>query len=293
MAEITRKRAGQLVRKVFEILSRHPEGLAAHQVLTQVEQELPPTEFERSFYASQPNVRRFEKIVRFHTIAPVKAGWMTKDKGSWAITDAGRKAYAEHSDPAEFTREADRLYRQWRREQPESEDEAEAEVPGPSTTLEEAEESAWSLVEAYLGKMNPYDFQALVAGLLRGMRYHVSWFAPAGPDKGVDIIAHADPLGIDRGRIKVQVKRRADKIAVAEMRSFLALLADEDVGIFVTTAGFSPDAEAEARHQERRRIMLLDAKRLFDLWVQHYDNIPEVQRRLLPLRPVYFLAPIE
>jgi restriction system protein len=263
MAEITRTRGGQLVRKVFEILLRHPEGLRAREVLAQLERELPPTEFERSFYETQPNVRRFEKIVRFHTIAPVKAGWMTKDRGSWTITELGREAYADHQDPAEFMREAVKLYYQWKRGQPESEDEAEAEAEAasPSTTLEEAEEAAWSEIEGYLAKLNPYDFQDLVAGLLRGMEYHVSWVAPAGPDRGVDIIAHTDPLGIDRGRIKVQVKRRADKIPVGEVR-----------------------------HQERRRIMLLDAKRLFDLWVQHYESIPEPQRRLLPLRPVHFLA---
>jgi len=38
---------------------------------------------------------------------------------------------------------------------------------------------------------------------------------------------------------------------------------------------------------------LVDLKRLFDLWVEHYDKIPEVQRRLLPIRPVYFLIPSE
>jgi restriction system protein len=39
--------------------------------------------------------------------------------------------------------------------------------------------------------------------------------------------------------------------------------------------------------------MLLDLKRLFDLWTEHYPRIPEQQRRLLPLRPVYYLAPDE
>jgi hypothetical protein len=29
------------------------------------------------------------------------------------------------------------------------------------------------------------------------------------------------------------------------------------------------------------------------LWTEHYDRIPEAQRRLLPLRPVYYLAPDE
>jgi len=87
------------------------------------------------------------------------------------------------------------------------------------------------------------------------------------------------------------VKRRTDRINVGEIRSFMALLGEDDVGIFVTTTGFT--AEAEARGQEKRRLMLLDARRLFDLWVEHYERIPETQRRLLPLRSVYYLAPEE
>ncbi len=58
-------------------------------------------------------------------------------------------------------------------------------------------------------------------------------------------------------------------------------------------AAFTSDAEDEARRQEKRRIMLVDLKRLFDLWVEHYDKIPEVQCRRLPIRPVYFLIPSE
>lgn len=292
MAEITRKRTGELVRKVFEILMRHKEGYPARDVLETMGKEVQLTAFEKSTYPSRPNIRRFEKIVRFSTIAPVKAGWMTKDKGSWAISEEGRKAYEKIPDPDEFQQEANRLYWKWRRDQPDQEED-DTETPGATTTLEEAEEAAWAEIDAYLGRMNPYDFQDLVAGLLRGMGYHVSWVAPAGPDKGIDIIAYRDPLGIEGGRIKVQVKRRADKIAVGEVRSFLAVLGESDIGLFVAIAGFTSEAEAEARGQEKRRLMLLDSKRLFDLWVEHYTEIPEAQRRLLPLRSVYYLAPEE
>jgi restriction system protein len=141
--------------------------------------------------------------------------------------------------------------------------------------------------------MNPYDFQDLVAGLLRGMGYHVLWVAPPGPDKGIDIIAHTDPLGIHGPRIKVQVKRRGDKTSIDGVRSLLALLGEGDVGLFISTGGFTREAEEEARRQEKRRVMLVDLKRLFDLWVEHYNSIPEVQRRLLPIQPVYFLIPQE
>ena len=91
-------------------------------------------------------------------------------------------------------------------------------------------------------------------------------------------------------RIKVQVKRRADKIDAQGLRSFMAVLEDQDVEIFVSLGGFTREAEEETRTQERRRITLLDLEQLFDLWVQHYRKISEEDRQLLPLKPIYFLA---
>ena len=296
MAEISRTRRGELVHGVFHILLPHPEGLPAKLVLERLSTVVPPTSFEQSMYPKRPDIRRYEKIARFSTIGAVKAGWLTKDKGLWSLTDEGRQAFTRFPDPEALWLESVRLYRQWRRQQPPDGEEAYEETytdesTTAAMTLEEAEESAWTEVEEHLGTINPYDFQEMVAGLLRGMGYHVAWVAPPGPDRGVDIIAHGDPLGVGSPRIKVQVKRSGDRMTVRDLRSFLAVLAEGDVGLFVASGGFTKDAEDEARHQEKRRVMLLDLRRFFDLWVEHYGKIPEVQRRLLPLRPVYFLAP--
>jgi restriction system protein len=294
MPEITPRRRGELVRGVFKILLSHPDGQPAKAVLEQLQQLVPPTPFEQTTYPSRPDIRRYEKIVRFSTIGPTKAGWLIKNKGNWSLTDEGRKAYELFPDPERFAKESDRLYRKWKREQPDEEElEAEGDSPGAATTLEEAEESAWSEIEEHLTKMNPYDFQSLVAGLLRGMGYHISWISPPGPDKGIDVIAHTDPLGIQGPRIKVQVKRRTEKTTIDGMRSLLALLGESDVGLFVSTGGFTRDAEDEARRQENRRVMLVDLKRLFDLWVEHYNHIPEDYRRLLLLKQIHFLVPEE
>jgi len=291
MAEITKRRTGELIRGVFKILLDNPEGMAARSVLERLRTTVPPTEFEASTYPKHPDIPRFEKIVRFSTIGPVKAGWLTKDKGQWFLTDPGRKAFEKFTDPELFMREAGRLYREWASEQPSEVEEA--AVADAATTLEEAEEAAWSEIEEFIGAMNPYDFQDLVAGLIRGMGYHVSWVSPPGPDQGIDIIAHTDPLGFQGPRIKVQVKRRVDRTTIDGIRSLLALLGEGDVGLFVSMGGFTRDAENEARRQETRRITLIDVKKLFDLWVEHYDKIPEAQRRLLPLRPIHFLIPAE
>ena len=94
-----------------------------------------------------------------------------------------------------------------------------------TATLEEADESAWGEIAQHLRQMSPYDFQDLVAALLGGMGYHVSWVSPPGKDRGVDILAYTDPLGAEGPRIKVQVKRRNDtKTTVDDLRSFMAVL---------------------------------------------------------------------
>jgi len=73
----------------------------------------------------------------------------------------------------------------------------------------------------------------------------------------------------------------------------MAVLSEGDIGLFVSLGGFTKDAEEEARNHQTRRLLLVDARRLFDLWVEHYDRIPEINRRTFALKPVHFLAPEE
>src|SRR5438552_1451600 len=124
MAEITRRRQGEMVRKVFEVLVAHPDGLPAKDVLDRVAREMKLTEFEQSTYPANPSVRRLEKIVRFSTIAAVKAGWLAKSKGRWSLTVEGKRAFEKFSYPAEFFSESSRLYRAWASSQPEQSPEA-------------------------------------------------------------------------------------------------------------------------------------------------------------------------
>jgi restriction system protein len=173
VAEITSKRRGEMLRGIFKILMDEPNGMRAKDILQKLETEVPPTEYERGTY-EKSNVRRYEKLARFHTIATVKAGWLQKEKGLWSLTDEGRKAFETYTNPEEFDRKALSLYRKWAEEQtPDEEVEDIEDIEEASTlaTLEEAEESAWNEIDQYLAEMNPYDFQKLVAGLLRGMGY--------------------------------------------------------------------------------------------------------------------------
>jgi len=292
MAEITAKRSGELLRGVFSILEHESDGLAAKEVLRRLVDLVPPTPFESDTYPKNPTVRRYEKIVRFASIGPVKAGWLFKEKGTWSLTVEGIQAYHQFSDPTDFLNESKRLYKEWAKAQPDTEeDDTDTVVDEISTTFEEAEETAWSETSDYLAKIDPYELQDLVAGLLQGMGYHISYISPPGPDKGIDIIAHTDPLGVVGPKIKVQVKRHKGKVDAAELRAFVGLLTDSDVGLFINLGGFTRNAEQEMRDHQSKRVMLIDMAKLFDLWIEHYDNIPEETRQLMLVKPVHYLIP--
>ena len=296
MPNVTRDRTGEFVRRLFEVLLANSEGVRAREAIDGVADGFDLTDYERGEYES--GGQRFEKILRFAPVDCVKAGWMRKSKGVWSATEAGADAYATYTDPGQFYREAIRLYRQWKKARDAEaeddgvgDDEIEDEGRSVSVTFETAEEAAWEEIAEHLGAMNPYEFQELVADLLRAMGFYPAWVAPPGKDGGTDVIAYPDPLGTQAPRLEVQVKRQQVAVSVDGLRSFMAVLGDGDVGLFVSLGGFTRDAELEARTQEKRRVTLADAQALFDLWAEHYVRLSDEARRRLPIKPIYFLAP--
>ena len=220
MAENTRRRTGEFLRELFSILMAAPEGLHASEALKQLASRFTLTPLEAANYES--GSRRFEKIVRFATVDCVKAGWLVKDKGIWTITEAGQAAYAELPDPEAFYKRACKLYAEWRAAQPDAEGSA-AEVA------------------AAAGAVDDVDHNAKAASVTFEETEEQAW---------------ADALGTRPPRVKVQVKRQQQAVSVEGLQSFMAVLGDDDVGLFVCAGGLTKDAEAEARTQEKRRITL-------------------------------------
>lgn len=297
MAEVTKKRTGEFMRALFTILLAEPEGLPARTALERLRSKMTLSPYEAGDYESGGN--RFEKIVRFATVDCVKAGWLLKSDGVWSVTEAGAQAYQSLSDPEAFYRQACKLYKVWRANQITSEPDTDEEPEDPvsqkalAVTFEQASETANAEIAQRLATMPPYDFQKLVAGLLKAMGYHIAWDAPPGKDGGIDILAWSDPLGTQTPRLKVQVKRQQATVAVDGLRAFLAVLGDGDVGLFVALGGFTRDAESEARLHQSRRLTLIDMRRFLELWIEHYPKLGDEVRQKLPLRPIYFLAPID
>lgn len=287
-------RRGERIAAVLTALKANPDGMLARDAIAVAAEALVLSEFELGEYKN--GGRRFDKLVRFDTIEAVKTGWMTKDSGLWEITDEGAKALKLYPDPGDLSRAAQKGYANWKSQQPDDEPPADDDTDptdeelAQGVTLEQAEEDATGTIREHLSALDPYDFQELVKHLLIGMGYRVSWVAPPGPDGGVDLLAHTDPIGSDGRRIKVQVKREQGKTDPKTLRSFMSALHQGDVGVFVTLGGFTAAAESEARNSETKRIMLIDFGDLLRLWCEYYDRIKPEGQRLLPIRFVPFLS---
>ena len=137
----------------------------------------------------------------------------------------------------------------------------------------------------------PYEFQDMVAALLRAMGYFTPFISPKGRDGGIDIVAYQDPLGAKSPRIKVQVKHRPDySVAVSDIRALTGLLnKDGDIGLFVTSGDFTSESERFAR-DSHLHIKLIDFDTFIDLWKQFYDKFNDEEKNWLPLHPIYFLG---
>lgn len=292
---ITLDRVDEFFRTIFLQLKAMGGRARPKEIFAAIEPQLKPTEYERQRHKSGPV--RWETLVRWYSVDCVKAGYLQKSGGYWTLTDKGEKALA--LPKGEMIRSANKEYRAWKSTRPPEPEEAsavEAEKPGElvaRAVYDQAVETAQAEIEDHIDGLSPYQFQQLVAELLQAMGYHVPLVAAPGPDGGVDIVAYRDPLGTVPPRIKVQVKHREQKVSAKDIREMEGLLRKEgDIGLFVSSGGFTSEAAREIR-SSTRHIETMDLARLINLWQEHYDRISESGKGLLPLTKVYFLAPKE
>lgn len=130
------------------------------------------------------------------------------------------------------------------------------------------------------------DMEKLVAGVLRAMGYKTR-ITPPGPDRGRDIEASPDGLGLVDPRIVVQVKHRSGQMGSKEITSFTGGMRSGHKGIYVSTGGFSKNARLEAE-RANIPITLIDLDVLVNLIIQYYDSFDTETRDLIPLTKIYW-----
>jgi len=281
----------ELLYVALSILQENNGEMSSKQLLEKVEGRVTLDDWATTFYGS--GQLRWQSILGFFSIRSVKAGFLIKNRGLWLLTPEGENALnLGKQGLVDAAREG---YKKWKIQKglPTSSDEI-MEVNNfekTESTQDEIEQKAREGIETFINSKNAYEFQDVCAALLRGMGYYTPFIAPRGKDGGVDIVAYRDPLGTVSPRIKVQVKHRTSTTSVQEIRQLIGLLGmDGDVGIFISTGGFTPDAKTTAR-SSHVHIELVNMNRLISLWQDFYPKMTDEDKSMLPLTTVYFLSP--
>ena len=287
--------AEKTIFAAFKILKEAGGEMRGKDVVDEIRATVSFDEYESHRYEKTGYIR-WESIMHFYTIDCMKAGFLRKHKGNWILTDEGEKAIKLGAE--KLLQTATKLYREWdgKRKKETVEEDIENFTEEDSNQVQQSiinqyEDEAFNGIRKFIISKNPYEFQDLVAGLLKAMGYHISEVAQRGPDGGIDIIAYTDPLGTRQPRIIVQVKHRPnDAVSSDEVQKLAGTLKrNTDVGIFVTSGTFSKPAVKEAR-ESREHIELIDFNRLTSLWQEYYSKMNDEQKNLLPLHPIYFLG---
>ncbi len=294
--KISRSRAlaAKVIFAALQILSKKGGQAPGRDVTSEIEKQVTFDDWAIAAYEKTGYIR-WHSMLHFYSIDCIKAGFLVKNKGVWYITPEGEKALK--LGDIGLLNAATAAYKVWRSEnQPtepidEEQDISEEGQQGQEATISEIEQLAIEGFQKQINSKNPYEFQDLVAALLRGMGYYTPFVAPKGKDGGIDVIAYRDPLGTVTPRIKVQIKHRETSANVHELRQLQGLLQKEsEVGMFVSSGGFTSETKTEARRSSVH-VELIDLDRFIALWQEFYPKLADEDKTLLPLMPIYFYAP--
>lgn len=164
-------------------------------------------------------------------------------------------------------------------------DDADEAIADP---LADIETQALERIKDTVNELDWDEMQQLVAGILRAMGYKTQ-VSPAGSDRGKDIVASPDGFGFEHPRIVVEVKHRKGQMGSQDIRSFLGGRHKDDRGLYVSTGGFTKDAQYEA---DRASIPLAmwTLDHLVRALIEHYDATDAETKRIVPLKRLYWPA---
>ena len=289
----TKACAAKTLFAVMQEMKRRGGSMPVKELYPFVEANVELSDWEKA-PAGKMGYIRWTNAFQFYSIDYVKAGFLQKKNGFWYLTPEGDAVLPKGQD--EVMRIGNAAYHEWKRNQdatkPDDDptDETPAAAVATAMNLELLESDAHEGIKKYVAAKGPYEFQEIVAALLRAMGYHTPFIAPKGKDGGVDIIAYVDPLGAQTPRIKVQVKHKPDTVIGApDVRALLGIMRDGDIALFVTSGTFSPDARTTATTSPKF-VRLIDGNEFIEMWQEYYDKMSDDDKNMLPLKRIAFLG---
>jgi len=147
--------------------------------------------------------------------------------------------------------------------------------------IENAKENLKDAIQS----LDSEQMEELFKEILNAMGY-IAERTKKGADRGVDIFASKDGLGLEDPRIFVEVKHRKGQMGAQEIRTFIGGRQPNDKCLYVSTGGYTKEARYEAE-RSNTPLKLIDIDDLANLLSLHYDKFSAEGKTLLPLKKVY------
>lgn len=146
------------------------------------------------------------------------------------------------------------------------------------------------ITKTVIAKFKGHGMSALVNSILKAQGY-TTFANPAGPDKGVDILAGTGPMGFGEPRICVQVKSGDTPLDRATMDQLIGTMQNVQAtqGLLVSWGGYKNTVNKEEASQFFR-VRLWDQKDLIEQLLKHYDKLDEDLKAELPLKRIWVIA---
>jgi len=265
----------QFIEPLLRFLGTRPDGAKTSEVYAALADQVGLTDEERR----QPLPSRPEPLYRnrigwAHDRLKRKKLSQSVQRGTWQLTDTGRKFIAAHPNALGEDEIAEIV------KVPPTKGPTPPPPPGPTPTPDERIDEAMAelndsvaneLLEL-ISRSSPTFFEHLVLDLLHALGYGITRSdlqqVGGSNDAGIDGIVSLDRLGFEK--VYVQAKRWQNTVRRPEIQSFYGALAGKRAkkGVFITTSDFSKGAMEYAANVSDG-IVLLDGGRLAKLMIEH------------------------
>lgn len=230
-------------------------------------------------------------------------------RGTWLITDAGRKLLANYGGkiPDEEAARIGSVSRDVRlralpggppqetASAPTPEHEAQADTQSPREQIEDAlaliRGSVARDILDNIAKQSPTEFEDLVLDVLHALGYGMTREAlqrvGRSGDGGIDGIVSLDRLGLQK--VYVQAKKWQGQVGAPQVQGFMGALQLQgaDKGVLITCGSISGPAYDAAR-QARGSVVLIDGARLAELMIEHGVGVANDTLRIPKVDTDYF-----
>ncbi|MEO1030477.1 MAG: restriction endonuclease, partial [Bacteroidota bacterium] len=126
-------------------------------------------------------------------------------------------------------------------------------------------------------EMDPFQFEFLVAELLRKIGYENVEVTKRSGDKGIDVKGNLTVGGLTNVKTVIQVKRykKGNNISGRYITQLRGSAEVDQRGLIITTSDFTKDAKNESKAMNKMPVALVNGEKLIDLLFQYKVGVKE------------------